>query len=391
MVTAVGHPVVVSDVFVYVDRYSGRYADTLIARQAAALGQPIYTRRNTSHGQSAVHEIAAARRRVVTIIDGRTKALARRFGSIQTSNHVVRALRRELPLHRVAYSFFLWNAHDLVVARRGLADAPPLVVHAGGTDVTGYGALAPLDRRRREATLRGATVVLCTSRFIRDRVLEIAPEARTEVHYVGVPCDVPQASPAGTDADGMVVLLGVARLHPVKGVDRTVRAFARARSQTSVPMRLDLVGDGSLQPELERLVSSLALEEHVRFLGHMPPEEVPRVMASSHVFVQHSVTAPDGAQEALGASIVEAGAAGLPVIASRSGGIVEAVDEGRSAILVEPGDVDAMADAIVRLAEDPARRARLGTAGRAFAAMRHAAPRQDSLLVERLHEIARAG
>jgi glycosyltransferase involved in cell wall biosynthesis len=378
--------------FVYVDRYQGTYGDAFLTRQAAALGARIRTRIDASpqEGAPPAEVLLPDARRWLLGVDRRITLVARRFGSIRTSSHVVRALTRELPRWDVAYSFFLWNAHDLVVARRRLAHPLPLVVHAAGTDVTGYAALSPLERRRRQATLRESSLVLCGSQYVQSRVLSLVSEAGTAVHYLGVPLDVPQASPERVADGADVVVLAVARLHPVKGLSETLRAFALARARTSVPLRLEIVGDGPLRAELETLATALRIERRVRFHGRAPADEIPRLMASSHLFVQHNVRTPSGSEEALGGSILEAGAAGLPVVATRSGGVPEAVDEGASAVLVTAGDVDAMADAIVELAEEPDRRAEMGRRGRAFVAQHHDAAEQDARLVAILDDVASA-
>jgi glycosyltransferase involved in cell wall biosynthesis len=108
---------------------------------------------------------------------------------------------------------------------------------------------------------------------------------------------------------------------------------------------------------LHRRTGALGLADRVTFLGART--DVPEILASLDVLV-HCPTAP----EPLGRVLAEAMAVGRPVVAARSGGIPEVVEEGVTGFLVEPGDVAGFASAVVRLLEDPALRERLGSSGR---------------------------
>jgi glycosyltransferase involved in cell wall biosynthesis len=155
-----------------------------------------------------------------------------------------------------------------------------------------------------------------------------------------------------------VAVLHVGRLHPQKGQDLLVDAFARARQK--VPrLVLFLVGEGKFREGLEERTRAANLSEAVRF-GGARRDIVPYYKAAD-IFVFPS------RYEAFGIALLEAMAAGLPVVASRTGGIPELATEG-AALLVPVGDVNSLASALASLAEDPARRACLGTAARARAA-----------------------
>jgi len=119
---------------------------------------------------------------------------------------------------------------------------------------------------------------------------------------------------------------------------------------------MELVGDGPRRAELERLVASRGLASRVRFLGHR--EDVPALLAASDLFVlpSRSEAFPNGAMEAM--------AAGLPVIASAVGGLLDLIDQGRTGVLVSPDDPVALAGAIDMLAAASERAAALGAAAR---------------------------
>ncbi len=116
-------------------------------------------------------------------------------------------------------------------------------------------------------------------------------------------------------------------------------------------------GEGGEHAVLAARVRTLGLDANVRFLGRV--DDVASVLAAADVLVMPS------RQEGLGVAALEAMAAGLPVIASRVGGLPEAVVDGATGLLVPPADVPALAAAIARLAADRALARRLGAAGRA--------------------------
>jgi glycosyltransferase involved in cell wall biosynthesis len=176
--------------------------------------------------------------------------------------------------------------------------------------------------------------------------------ARARVIHNGV--DVARFRPAaGPRGSGPPTFVTVAYLIPDKGIDVLLRAFARARVGGA---RLRIVGDGPVMPDLQVLARELGLGGRVLFVGLR--NDVPDQLRQADVFVHP--TFRDGLPNAP----AEAMACGLPVIASRAGGVPELVEDGASGLLVPPGDVDALAAAIERLAGDGALRAALGESAR---------------------------
>jgi phosphatidylinositol alpha-1,6-mannosyltransferase len=165
--------------------------------------------------------------------------------------------------------------------------------------------------------------------------------------------------------DGGPWLLTVARLDFHKGIDTVIRALPAIRA--AVPtVRYAVAGIGSRRGSLEALVSELGLGDAVRLLGFVPDDELPALYNAADLFVLAS-RRYDLLVEGFGIAIVEASASGLPVIASRSGGIPEAVREGETGFLVDPDDPAAVAATAIRLLGDDALRRRMGTAGRTAA------------------------
>ncbi|WP_018086546.1 glycosyltransferase family 4 protein [Desulfurispora thermophila] len=158
---------------------------------------------------------------------------------------------------------------------------------------------------------------------------------------------------------GASVVLGtVARLAPQKGLSTLLKAFALLYGQMAGEndLRLVLVGDGPLMSELRALAGELGIGERVIFTGMR--RDIPQLMHCFDIFVLPSLT------EGLPLTVLEAMAAGLVVVASRVGGIPEAVWDGQTGFLVPPGDEAALAEKLRYLVQQPELRCRMGEAGR---------------------------
>ncbi|MBE0467024.1 MAG: glycosyltransferase family 4 protein, partial [Candidatus Desulforudis sp.] len=156
----------------------------------------------------------------------------------------------------------------------------------------------------------------------------------------------------GLSADRPVVGT-VARLAPQKGVEYLLRAGAELAG-AGRPVHLVIVGDGPLREMLTREAISLGAD--VLFLGHRP--DAAALMAAFDLFALPSVT------EGLPLALLEAMAGGCPVVATRVGGVPEAVVDGTTGWLVPPADPAALAAAVAAALDDPVRRAELAAAGR---------------------------
>ena len=143
----------------------------------------------------------------------------------------------------------------------------------------------------------------------------------------------------------------VGRLHPQKHVDVLVRAAARMPGVSVV-----LVGDGPERPGLERLANQLRFTRRVHLLGFVPHGQVASLLGASDVLAMPS------RYEELGTALLEGMQAGLPIVASATGGIPQVIEHGRTGLLVPPGDPEALAAALMRILRDRTLAARLGDA-----------------------------
>jgi glycosyltransferase involved in cell wall biosynthesis len=155
------------------------------------------------------------------------------------------------------------------------------------------------------------------------------------------------------------VLGCVGRLDPVKAHDVLIEAFARVADNGARDLELRLLGDDPCRSDLERLVRNRGLADRVRFLGMAP--DIPEQLRALDLFVLASH------REGRPTSIMEAMATGLPVVATQVGSIPELVADGRTGLLVKPGDVADLARAIGTLVADNALRRRFAEEARRVA------------------------
>jgi len=198
--------------------------------------------------------------------------------------------------------------------------------------------------------------LLCNSALLKDFLVTRyrLPSHRITVAVNGVDTDFFQPNPNGRP-QGPPVLLSVARLVPDKDHDTLLQAFASV-SPRHPDAQLWLVGTGPRRGVLEQQVQNLGLTERVKFI--QPGQDVRPLYHQADIFVLSSRA------EALPNVILEAMAAGLPVVATRVGGVPEAVLPEATGLLVDSGDDAALAAALARLLDDPKTRRALGRAAR---------------------------
>ncbi len=245
----------------------------------------------------------------------------------------------------------------------------PVVLTSHGTD------LFLLDRMRIARGLgrrvfRAARRVTVISTPLVERVAALGV-ARDKVAVIPMPVDTSlvdelQSNKLGPRPDGRIALLFAGRLVERKGAEYAIRAL-KILVDKGLNASLTIAGDGPLRVDLDNLCDELELGTRVRFAGMLPPDKVLAAMRKSDVFLMPAVTDWKGEQEGFGMVIVEAMLCGVPVVASRSGGITDIIVDGENGLLVSERDSAAIAAAVERVAGDPEFSTRLAAAARAGA------------------------
>lgn len=207
-----------------------------------------------------------------------------------------------------------------------------------------------------------AAFVIAVSDFSRRLLAESFPAARFERIYNGMrlgpsPTSVPVTPP---------LLVAVGRLAEKKGYTHLIKAchILRMRGEN---FYCEIIGEGPLRKELQAQIESLGLSEVVVLKGLRTQPEIRRSLAAASAFVLPCVEEKSGGMDILPTVITEAMAAGLPVVSTRLAGIPEMVIDGKTGILVAPGDPGAVADAIQKLLSDAGESRAMGAAGRRHA------------------------
>ena len=237
---------------------------------------------------------------------------------------------------------------------------PPVVVSFHGAD-----AMVDLGKSNYLAATREmlglADLVLARSESIAERLAAAGCDrGKLRIHRTGIPLGELQfRQRAAPPAEWRFVQ--ACRLIPKKGLATSLRAFARF-ARYSPDSVFAIAGEGPMLEELTRLASELGVGGKVKFTGFLSQADLRKLYDESHVFLHPSELGADGNQEGVPNSMLEAMATGMPVLATRHGGIPEAVES--SGILVAEGDEEALAQAMRDLALNPERYAGMSAAAR---------------------------
>jgi N-acetyl-alpha-D-glucosaminyl L-malate synthase BshA len=310
---------------------------------------------------------------------------------LSLSNKIVQVARDER-LDIVHAHYAVPHATAAYLARQILASTPgapvPRVITTlHGTDITLLGA----DRSYRE--------IVAFSIQQSDGVTSVSNSLKADTYReLGVTCDI-RVVPNFIDCDtykrrdatalraqlapgGEKLLIHVSNFRPVKRVKAVVEAFARVRER--VATRLLMVGDGPDLGDAVRLSRQLGMARHVEFLGEQ--DQVVPLLSASDVFLLPS------AQESFGLAALEAMACGVPVVASRAGGLPEVIEHGVTGFLHDVDDLDGMARSAGDLLTDPALHRRAAEAAARVAHERYCdskiVPEYEAYYAETLGRVA---
>jgi L-malate glycosyltransferase len=288
---------------------------------------------------------------------------------LSLANKIVQVSRQER-LDIVHAHYAIPHATAAYLARQilsstGTAAVPRVITTLHGTDITLLGS----DRSYSE------TVAFCIQQS--DGVTAVSESLKADtIRELGITRDI-RVIPNFMDCSknrrrdvtglcdslkgpGQKLLIHVSNFRPVKRVTAVVEIFARVRA--AIPARLLMVGDGPDLPAANRLARTLGVSDDVTFLGEQ--DDVVPLLSASDLFLLPS------AQESFGLAQLEAMACGVPVVASRVGGIPEVVQDGVNGFLHAPEDIDGMAASAIALLSDDVMHRRFGDAASRLATER---------------------
>jgi glycosyltransferase involved in cell wall biosynthesis len=273
---------------------------------------------------------------------------------------LAKLLRRERVdlLHAHQYTPFFYGVTARVLCRR-----PPVLFTEHGRWYPDY------PRRKRmlanRLLLERRDRIVGVGQSVRQALIdnEGFPSHRVQVIYNGV--EIAPFMDAGRQratvrleldvGEDDVLIMQVARLDPLKDHATAIRALGRVVQQ-GIKAQLVLIGEGPEEPKIRELVQQLKLEGHVRFLGLRT--DIPRLLSAADVYWLTSVS------EGIPLTLIEAMAVGLPIVATRVGGVQEVIQDGKTGLLAPRGDDAALAEKVLYLASSPLLRQQMGEMGR---------------------------
>ena len=282
---------------------------------------------------------------------------------LQFSGYEAGCLRRRLRARgcSVLHIFFGNTGVQLLPFLAGRGPRPPAVVSFHGADVLvelGH----PAHRRAVQELFARVELVLARSRSLLDALARLGcPPEKLRLNRTGIPLDGFPYQRRAVPPGGAFRLLQACRLIQKKGLPTSLRAFARfAREHPAA--RFTIAGEGPQEAELRALCAELGIEGQVDFTGFLDQDALRRLLYETHLFLHPSELGADGNQEGVPNSLLEAMSTGLPVFATKHGGIPEAVEHGVTGWLVAEGDHASLGEALREFAADPARLEAMGRA-----------------------------
>ncbi len=340
-----------------------KYSETFITNQASRLTNytPIYLGRERQANTSTVGENL-----VLDDIERQKKFPYRQWQVITRSPKYYIELVKDMKPNLIHAHFAVDGVCALPLAKElGI----PLITTFHGFDATvsrkalilsGSPSWINYALIRKKFSYQG-DFFICISDFIYKKVIEMGfPKEKTVRHYIGV--DTENIKPKFKEFSSFQIV-HVARLVETKGTEYLLKAIAKARQKLE-NIELKIIGDGPLKEFLISMSSRLGISRSVDFLGIQPHNEVIKFMRASDLVVLPSIRSQNGAEEGLGMILLEACAAGKPIIGTNTGGIPEVIRDGHNGFIVaERNEVD-LAEKIVDVFSDYNVGRQMGSAAR---------------------------
>ncbi len=266
----------------------------------------------------------------------------------------------------VFHSQYATATGSLAAKKAGIIDGYHVAAHGRELRVRNLGPISPVLRK---TLLKNATGLFPVSRYTGGLLTDLGLDPE-KIHITPNGVNLSRFFPRDATSlrekigvpDDTNILVSTCRLVPHKGMDVTIEAVSKIASK--VPNLVYLViGGGPDRGRLETLAKDQIESGRIRFMGKVSDEDLPVYLSMADVFVMPSRAAEDGNVEGFGLVYLEANACGTPVIGSPTGGVPDAIEEGKSGLLVPPKDSTALGNAICDLLSSPRKREALAKGG----------------------------
>lgn len=253
----------------------------------------------------------------------------------------------------------------------------PLIVHFHGFDASIYEVLEKNQAAYQRMFSSAKAIIVVSEEMKKDLIALGAPEEK----LLKITCAPHSLFFDVTPNYESNQVLAIGRFVEKKGPHLTLLAFQKAKERCP-ELKLKFVGNGDLLPICKDLCISLGIRD-VDFVGILSPKKIAYEMSQSFCFIQHSRKASNGDKEGTPVAILEAMAAGLPVISTNHAGIPEVVKDGINGYLVEENDVQRMSDRLVELAQYRTKSVEFGKRGKDLISKNYS----PTVYQERLNEL----
>jgi glycosyltransferase involved in cell wall biosynthesis len=267
-----------------------------------------------------------------------------------------RVLNTHIQNADVVYVDYGTNAVKILPAL--IQNKKPFIVHFHGYDITSE--LNFSEYKKSLLTLFEHASAIVTASYHIKRMVVLAGGDEEKIHVVRLGVFIDEKNNV---TDKEIDFISIGRLTPKKNPLASILAFSKVlKKHTST--NYHIIGEGPLYKECKALVAKLGIQNNVVFQGSLPHNQVLEYLQKARVYIQHSVTAPNGDQEGFAISLAEAALFKIPVVSTLHNGIPENVIDGETGFLVREFDYESMADKMCYLYENPDFATKMGEKGR---------------------------
>jgi glycosyltransferase involved in cell wall biosynthesis len=240
----------------------------------------------------------------------------------------------------------------------------PVVVSVHGNDIQKFPEESLIYRRLTTALLKKADFVTACSKSLLKDAIRLEPSVKGKSNPIGNGIDLSEFDLKDIYKSDKPYIFSFGRLEHKKGFDVLINSF-KIISKEFPNYDLIIAGDGAKKNELQNLIDNLGLDKKVKLTGALSRKEILKLLNGCEIFICPSRIEPFGIVN------LEAMAAGKPVIASRVDGVPEVIEDGVNGILVEPENVNQLAETIANLLNDEALKSKLSITGRKIVESRY--------------------